>query len=64
MGSVVIDMSKSLDGYIAEPNDIRSRGWARKGCACTTGPSTILQWSVRNVVPIIDNARRWMSGCS
>jgi hypothetical protein len=31
MGNVVIDMSMSLDGYIAAPNDIRSRASARTG---------------------------------
>jgi hypothetical protein len=29
MGNVVIDMSMSLDGYIAAPNDVRSRTPAR-----------------------------------
>ena len=28
MGDVVIDMSMSLDGYIAAPNDTPERGWA------------------------------------
>jgi hypothetical protein len=31
MGNVVIDMSMSVDGYIAAPNDNRSRGSARTG---------------------------------
>ena len=41
MGNVVIDMSMSLDGYIAAPNDTPSKGSARTACACATGCSTI-----------------------
>jgi hypothetical protein len=41
MGSVVIDMSMSLDGYIAAPNDNPEQAWARTGCGSTTGRSKI-----------------------
>ena len=58
MGNVVIDMSMSLDGYIAAPNDIRSRGWARKGCGSTTGHSTILRCSSRCYGSLLGDRRR------
>jgi dihydrofolate reductase len=43
MGSVVIDMSMSLDGYIAAPNDDPTQGLGED--ASTTGRSPILRCS-------------------
>jgi alkaline phosphatase len=48
MGNVVIDMSMSLDGYIAAPNDTPEQGLARTGCGYTTGRSTTPRCSSRS----------------
>ena len=37
MGDVVIDMSMSLDGFIAAPNDTPGQGLGEDGMRLTTG---------------------------
>jgi hypothetical protein len=45
MGNVAIDMSMSLDGYIAAPNENPEQGLGEDGMSSITGHSTILRCS-------------------
>jgi hypothetical protein len=37
MDNVVIEMSMSLDGYVATPDNNPEQDWARTGCHSTAG---------------------------
>ena len=65
MGNVVIDMSMSLDGYIAAPNDNPEQGLGEDGMRGppTTVHSTILRCSKRVYGNLVEETGAVIMGC-